>query len=191
MKDFIDGAEDGLIVFSLGSFLSVTSIPRAIQKGISAAFKKLPSYRFANSIVMGALYCTYDICSAVEEGRRSPNSGCSKVISGSKYQSTCICPPAQLAFQGGGEAPIRRLLRSGYARKCHVSRRHSPICTPRIAQDKVLLSAIRISKENISDCACSLRLFVTHFGGVGTMEAIWAAVPMVGMALEGDQGHGA
>ena len=82
MKDFIDGAEDGLIVFSLGSFLSVTSIPRAIQEGISAAFKKLPSYRFANSIVMGAMYCTYDICSAVEEGRRSPNSGCSKVISG-------------------------------------------------------------------------------------------------------------
>ena len=33
------------------------------------------------------------------------------------------------------------------------------------------------------------RLFMTHFGGVGTMEAIWTAVPMVGMALEGDQGQ--
>lgn len=30
---------------------------------------------------------------------------------------------------------------------------------------------------------------MTHFGGVGTMEAIWTAVPMVGMALEGDQGQ--
>ena len=46
MREFIDGAEEGLIVFSLGSFLSVTSIPRAIQEGISAAFKKLPGYRF-------------------------------------------------------------------------------------------------------------------------------------------------
>ena len=55
MREFIDGAEEGLIVFSLGSFLSVTSIPRAIQKGISAAFKKLPGYRFAYSIV-GAIY---------------------------------------------------------------------------------------------------------------------------------------
>ena len=36
-------------------------------------------------------------------------------------------------------------------------------------------------------CHLFSRLFMTHFGGVGTMEAIWTAVPMVGMALEGDQ----
>ena len=41
----------------------------------------------------------------------------------------------------------------------------------------------------VSNCTFSFRLFVTHFGGVGTMEAIWTAVPMVGMALEGDQGN--
>ena len=46
MGSFVDGAKDGIIVFSLGSFLSVTSVPRPFQEAISAAFKKLPNYRF-------------------------------------------------------------------------------------------------------------------------------------------------
>ena len=45
MGDFIKGAQDGIIVFSLGSFLSVNSVPKPIQEAMSAAFKRLPNYR--------------------------------------------------------------------------------------------------------------------------------------------------
>ena len=50
MRAFVDEAKDGVIVFSLGSFLSVTSVPRTIQEGISAAFRRLPGYRYAFSV---------------------------------------------------------------------------------------------------------------------------------------------
>ena len=52
MRDFVDEAVAGVIVFSLGSFLSVTSIPMTIQEGIAAAFKRLPGYRFASSAML-------------------------------------------------------------------------------------------------------------------------------------------
>lgn len=85
MRDFVEEAEDGVIVFSLGSFLSVTSIPRTIQEGISAAFKKLPGYRFAFSVALNysTRKCSSIIC--VSEWwpnfRRTsaPTSGCPKM----------------------------------------------------------------------------------------------------------------